>query len=149
VYNIEVEGDHRYRVGEQGLLAHNVSVACCLIDDSQGAHAPYPGPYANLEDPNQPPLIRHGANFSTAQRRKILTQNIATHGKLVSDDPMDPIQQLIPPAGPRHIPNTAIIDHIKPSGVLGPDGQFGSNSYCNARVISHQYNNQLNRRTSE
>jgi hypothetical protein len=28
VYNIEVEGDHCYRVGEQGLLVHNNSVSC-------------------------------------------------------------------------------------------------------------------------
>ena len=26
VHNIEVEGDHCYRVGEQGLLVHNASV---------------------------------------------------------------------------------------------------------------------------
>ena len=26
VYNIEVEGDHCYRVGQQGLLVHNASV---------------------------------------------------------------------------------------------------------------------------
>jgi hypothetical protein len=29
VYNIEVEGDHCYRVGEQGLLVHNASVGNC------------------------------------------------------------------------------------------------------------------------
>jgi RHS repeat-associated protein len=28
VYNIEVEGDHCYRVGQQGLLVHNASVIC-------------------------------------------------------------------------------------------------------------------------
>ena len=28
VYNIEVEGEHVYRVGESGLLVHNVSVPC-------------------------------------------------------------------------------------------------------------------------
>jgi hypothetical protein len=28
VYNIEVEGDHCYRVGQQGLLVHNSSVGC-------------------------------------------------------------------------------------------------------------------------
>jgi hypothetical protein len=29
VYNIEVEGDHCYRVGQQGLLVHNNSVDDC------------------------------------------------------------------------------------------------------------------------
>ena len=29
VYNIEVEGDHCYRVGEQGLLVHNASTRAC------------------------------------------------------------------------------------------------------------------------
>jgi hypothetical protein len=29
VYNIEVDGDHVYRVGESGLLVHNVSDPCC------------------------------------------------------------------------------------------------------------------------
>ena len=28
VFNLEVEGDHCYRVGEQGLLVHNNSVGC-------------------------------------------------------------------------------------------------------------------------
>jgi hypothetical protein len=31
VYNIEVEGDHCYRVGQQGLLVHNLSNACHLF----------------------------------------------------------------------------------------------------------------------
>jgi hypothetical protein len=33
VYNIEVEGDHCYRVGEQGLLVHNASAVCDPCDD--------------------------------------------------------------------------------------------------------------------
>jgi hypothetical protein len=36
VYNIEVEGDHCYRVGEQGLLVHNASA----IDPCDGASPP-------------------------------------------------------------------------------------------------------------
>jgi hypothetical protein len=147
VYNIEVDGDHCYRVGQQGLLVHNASEPCCLIDDSQGAHAPYPGPYANLEDPDKPPMIRRGADFSKRQKINIRTQNIATHGRLMSDDPMDPIQtELLLPMGSQHKDNTSQIDHIKQSGVKGPDGQFGSNSYCNARIISHKYNQQLNKK---
>jgi hypothetical protein len=31
VYNIEVEGDHCYRVGQQGLLVHNASEACSRV----------------------------------------------------------------------------------------------------------------------
>jgi hypothetical protein len=37
VYNIEVEGNHCYRVGEQGLLVHNVSAfdcGCALFEES-------------------------------------------------------------------------------------------------------------------
>lgn len=30
VYNIEVEGDHVYRVGESGVLVHNASISNCL-----------------------------------------------------------------------------------------------------------------------
>jgi RHS repeat-associated protein len=35
VYNIEVEGDHCYRVGEQGLLVHNASTDPWLIGNTQ------------------------------------------------------------------------------------------------------------------
>jgi hypothetical protein len=37
VYNIEVDGDHCYRVGEQGLLAHNAS--CPAQRDTQALYA--------------------------------------------------------------------------------------------------------------
>jgi hypothetical protein len=33
VYNIEVEGDHVYRVGESGLLVHNASASCNLFPE--------------------------------------------------------------------------------------------------------------------
>ena len=33
MYNIEVEGDHCYRVGEQGLLVHNSSALPCECND--------------------------------------------------------------------------------------------------------------------
>ena len=33
VFNLEVEGDHCYRVGEQGLLVHNNSVGCDICKD--------------------------------------------------------------------------------------------------------------------
>jgi hypothetical protein len=33
VYNIEVEGDHCYRVGEQGLLVHNLSQKCHYLSE--------------------------------------------------------------------------------------------------------------------
>jgi len=41
VYNIEVDGDHVYRVGEQGLLVHNASVPnnCCTL--FPGPNLPY------------------------------------------------------------------------------------------------------------
>ena len=42
VYNIEVEGDHCYRVGEQGLLVHNASAKeCGLFEDRFGSEPEY------------------------------------------------------------------------------------------------------------
>jgi hypothetical protein len=39
VYNIEVEGDHCYRVGEQGLLVHNASPGASSDPDSVSAES--------------------------------------------------------------------------------------------------------------
>ncbi len=52
VYNIEVEGDHVYRVGESGVLVHNVSQQCNLFPEkefggsfcTEGGPTPVTGP---------------------------------------------------------------------------------------------------------
>lgn len=38
VYNIEVEGDHCYRVGEQGVLVHNASQPVCVRDSNRASN---------------------------------------------------------------------------------------------------------------
>ena len=58
VYNIEVEGDHVYRVGESGVLAHNTSnntvsgqqCCCCCVDDLEIDRI-------RLISPNKPPGV--------------------------------------------------------------------------------------------
>ncbi len=40
VYNIEVEGDHVFRVGESGVLVHNASAPCCSGLSNTGASSP-------------------------------------------------------------------------------------------------------------
>ena len=47
VYNIEVDGDHVYRVGEQGLLVHNASAPC---DFNNLCGCDYFGPSFHGED---------------------------------------------------------------------------------------------------
>jgi hypothetical protein len=48
VYNIEVDGDHCYRVGRQGLLVHNASAppapSDCICDDAEPKTVSIPGP---------------------------------------------------------------------------------------------------------
>jgi hypothetical protein len=46
VYNIEVEGDHCYRVGEQGLLVHNMSQQVCPDVKYQYVLRPRAGTFA-------------------------------------------------------------------------------------------------------
>lgn len=39
VYNLEVEGDHVYRVGRSGILVHNASVPSCIYDAKKAVNA--------------------------------------------------------------------------------------------------------------
>jgi hypothetical protein len=91
-------------------------------------------------------LIRPGRAFTSAQKRKIIAANRQrTGGRLRSDDPLDPYQDLSDPVksvspgvgGQRQDPAMAAVDHIV-SRAAG-----GSNSYGNARVVSQYYNNLL------
>src|SRR5262249_22689706 len=79
VYNLEVEGDHCFRVGRQGLLVHNNSVKKCgcffYDEDMAGAKArgvQYPGPYAALEPDKKPEWLRVGGEFHPRQQRPLI-----------------------------------------------------------------------------
>ncbi len=100
VYTIEVDGDHCYRVGEQGLLVHNASVetsdeerkttGCWYhcndqsgVDKRKLAPGTYPGPYKAFEPPSPKPdwLIAPGSRFTTAQLTAIVMENLKKHGR--------------------------------------------------------------------
>ncbi len=117
----------------------------CKFDDGHP-----PGPYAHLEGTDRV-LIEPGRKFTPEQRDRILGENRTIHGgKLKSDDPKDPVQWLDEPLefdGPlRNTPKPTVtiggqqfkseaqVDHIRPREV------GGSNSYCNAQVISQTLN---------
>ncbi|HKI01010.1 MAG TPA: HNH endonuclease domain-containing protein [Thermoanaerobaculia bacterium] len=75
--------------------------------------------------------------YSAAQRTKILAMNRANNGgSLKSDAPDDPNQDLVEARGSK---NSAEVDHIIPSS------RGGSNSPLNARVISWELNNKIQR----
>lgn len=146
MFNLEVDADHCYRVGEQGILVHNASDPCCRIDDGTGT----PGPYAALENTDDPDIkVTASRMFDPRQKVKILNANeMRNGGMLRSDDPADPAPLLVRPipVNPQTFPkpskprdangflNEAQVDHINPF-VVG-----GSNSYCNARLISQELN---------
>jgi hypothetical protein len=101
------------------------------------------GPYKDIKDGT---TVEPGRDFTQAQKRKIIEANRERNGgRLRSDDPLDPHQDLSDPVksvspgmggGPQD-PAMAAVDH-NVSKAAG-----GSNSYGNARVISQDYNNLL------
>jgi len=124
---------HVYRVGESGVLVHNTSDPCCEGN----------GPYSDLAGKDNT-VIEAGKKFTPTQKPKIIAANKARNGGVIkSDDPDDPFQTLQQPTvtigGISRPDDEAHVDHIIPK--IGPDGQkLGSNSYCNARVISFRHN---------
>ena len=73
VYNIEVDGDHCYRVGQQGLLVHNNSVDACpdLCKDTWGLNpTPGKGFVAN------PHYKEVSITYKTPTTQKEVTRNI-------------------------------------------------------------------------
>lgn len=108
------------------------------------------GPYHYLEGLTKT-LIAKERRFQPEQKELILIANKLEHGGvLMSDAPDDPVKgELVKPMfRPEEKPrdengllNEAQVDHIKPRG------QGGSNSYCNAQVVSQQYN--LNKNIQE
>ena len=103
-----------------------------------GKPPPKKGDYSNLKDP---PDVEAGKDFTPAQKAKIIQENMQRNGgKVVSDDPADPYQNLSKPAKSQKdvtpSPDEWQIDHIVPKD------KGGTNSYENARVISRHLNRQ-------
>ncbi|MEA4827261.1 MAG: RHS repeat-associated core domain-containing protein [Clostridium sp.] len=95
-----------------------------------------PGPYSHLKDSSN---VGSGKNFTPSQKRKIIEENKKKNkGKVKSDDPLDPHQDLVKPKksqrGITPQQNEWQIDHIVPRS------KGGTNSYGNSRVISRELN---------
>jgi hypothetical protein len=112
---------------------------------NQEAAADEDGPYKDIRDKT---VIAPFKSFTSSQKAKILAANRARNGgRLRSDDPNDPYQELSEPVrsvsvgmgGPPGGQDLAMasVDHIV------PESRGGTNSYGNARVISQSYNNKL------
>ena len=101
------------------------------------------GPYSGINDKT---AVRPGRDFTDSQKKRIRAANRArNNGRLKSDDPLDPYQDLSEPVksvspglgGKPQDPAMAAVDHIV-SQAAG-----GTNGYGNARVISQFFNNLL------
>jgi hypothetical protein len=118
VYNLEIHGEHVFRVASSGLLVHNSSGA-------QGTGRG--GPYGHLDDH---PSVNSGKPFTQTQKQKILAENEARNGGQLLDDVTG--QPLVRPQqhtlGKRPPDNEAQIDHVYPRSEGGP------NTYSNADV---------------
>jgi RHS repeat-associated protein len=121
----------------------------CKVDDGPCT----PGPYWVLEFLYHDVLIKPHTEFDEKQVKRIRAvnrvRNLLNFFELRSDDPNDPVQgELVEPpsVSPKQFPkpptsrdenglkNQAQVDHIRPVK------EDGSNSYCNARVISFELN---------
>jgi RHS repeat-associated protein len=113
-----------------------------FVEDAAGAVGTYPGPYAFLEG-SDGTVIKQGKDFTPTQRIKIRANNKARHGGtgMYSDDPKDPVKGPLAhpekpvwgnklPVNEDGLQITAQVDHIHPQ-ITG-----GSNSYCNAQLVS-------------
>jgi hypothetical protein len=67
VYNIEVDGDHCYRVGQEGLLVHNASAVLqpflTASDRARANDYVYPGATLRANSPEDSPLFRGMRNL--------------------------------------------------------------------------------------
>jgi len=112
----------------------------CKIDDG------VKGPYFFLEGLTSTPIVKGPKSpFQPEQKELILIANRLEHGGvLMSDAPDDRVkgeleqpvlrQREPKPRDEEGLLNEAQVDHIK------PQAKGGSNSYCNAMVVSQQYN---------
>lgn len=194
VFNLEVEGDHVYRVGDQGVLVHNASCPkskCKRWNEAKNEWEADPGLpehkpaiefYAELYMKDTIPIGTGASSKFTSGEMGQIVKIIALNrkrndGVVKSDDPADPFQilrsgpedlyreeiaagtvqwedermrflvwvtdgrrvSLVTLPGPttgdeRRGRQVAVVDHIRPKD------KGGSNSYCNARVISKALN---------
>lgn len=114
----------------------------------------YPGPYSVLDSVRQAGQFRKGFapgfGFDGKQRAYVLAMNLLLNAgqRFTSDDPTDPHRILsLNPAGvpaSEFVKDSPEIDHIKPAVIGGVPA--GSNSYCNARVISLELNRRIGNR---
>jgi len=98
VYNLEVEGDHCYRVGEQGLLVHNTSAPCpCTL----------PG----FPDPTMKPLFKEYLGFDGMARPRGVKARL---NKNTIGDGSDADKNIFPPGWDERANKT----------FTGPDGKY-------------------------
>ena len=146
MYNIEVDGDHVYRVGEQGLLVHNASVPC----DSRGL---MPGQSEVLSKDmivvttHAGPMAPRGASFNFIRVKKAVA-NLEYLGSSRSREPDQFMRQLIK-YGELTLPGTTLgvpaddVGHI----VGNQFGGYANKSMGNGNVFPQNANvnrNELN-----
>ncbi|AEB75046.1 RHS repeat-associated core domain-containing protein [Clostridium botulinum] len=93
-------------------------------------------PYSHLKDSSR---VGKGKKFTATQKKKIIKENRKRNkGKVISDDQLDPYQELVQPRksqkGVTPLQNEWQIDHIIPKS------KGGTNSFGNARIISLKWN---------
>ncbi len=157
VYNFEVADWHTYFVGNTGVLVHNANIQACSdaassaggngkAGNAAGAgdetsHGKPSGSsayqvksnYSNLKDSKS---VGAGKRFTSAQKKKIIQQNIERNGGVIKSDLSGEI--LVPATKSQKgvTPNLleVHIDHIDPRS------KGGKNSYSNAQVLSRYEN---------
>jgi hypothetical protein len=98
VYTLEVDGDHCYRVGEQGLLVHNASNRGRIQAQGDGVEKSVPW------DQDCPPTVSDGYNMADALEAMLSKKEAA-----VRQYGFQRLRRLIGNAGPTGISATVMI----------------------------------------
>lgn len=108
-------------------------------DDAKANGATGNGPYSNLADSSS---VGPGKNFTAAQKKNIIQQNMANNGGELRSDldgtllmPASKSQKGVTPP-----PNEVQIDHIVAKNPADQNTPAGTNSYSNAQVLSREQN---------